>query len=172
MLGSDFRDVDVVKVDGFVIVAAEREIDVASAPAAADRIIKFRARLNGGRALVRVSRDRIEWSVSDHRLAVEAIPMTLITAVSTKPGWFRSTLIVKTQERTVEFRVDRNLADETRALIQLLMAVSSQLAEPYSLKVAGEAAVADELIDLRSLLNAGSVDYLDYEEQRARLLGY
>ena len=139
--------------------------------AATDRVINFQARLGSGCALVRVTRGRIEWFVSNHRLTVEAIPMTLITAVSTEPGWFRSTLIVKTRERTVEFRVDRSLADEARALIQLLMTGSSQATEPYSPKVAGEE-TADELIDLRSLLNAGSVDYLDYEEQRARLLGY
>jgi hypothetical protein len=136
-----------------------------------DPVLKFWSRVDGHCALVRVFRSGIEWSWTDRHLDSERIPVALITAVTTESGRFRSTLVVESEARRFEFRVDNACARQARELIRLLMAVFGRVPE-FSHKVAGEAAFANELIDLRTSLDDGTVDYSEYEEERARLLGF
>ena len=132
-------------------------------------LMGFWARVGGSRVSVKLLRSGIEWFPAD---LGSVIAMPSITAVSVQPGWFRSTLVVEADGRRVQFRLDRTLAVEARGLIRLLMTVVGSAPVTQFPKVVGEEAVADDLIDLRSLFDDGSVDYDEYEEQRARLLGF
>jgi hypothetical protein len=134
-------------------------------------VLEFWARVEGKSALVRVFRRCIEWSWADRRLDTGRIPVAFITAVTTERGRFRSTLVVEAEARRFEFRVDNTCAREARDLIRLLLAVFGPIPN-HSHKIAGEAAFANELIDLRTSLDDGTVDYPEYEEERARLLGF
>ena len=136
-----------------------------------DPVIEFWARIKGSDAHVKVLRRHVEWSLADHG-GVTAIPMTSITAVSTAGGRRRSRLILQTDNGVVELSVDTTMAGEARAMIRLLMAVFGRVPEPFCPKVVGEAEVADELMNLRAGFDRGDIDYDEYEEQRARMLGF
>jgi hypothetical protein len=133
-------------------------------------VLNFWARVGGNPTLVRVFRTGIEWSMADHLLDTSRIPMALITAVTTESGRFLSTLVVEAEGRSVEFRVDNACAHEARQLIRFLMAVLDS-GSKYCPKLAGKAAFSDELLDLRTSLDDGTVGYSEYEELRARILG-
>ena len=88
-----------------------------------DPVFEFWATIEGRCAVVTVLRRRIEWCLTDGPVAIEQIPMTSIIAVSSEAGSYQSTLSLETEERKVEFYLDRALADEAQAMIRLLIAV-------------------------------------------------
>ena len=138
-----------------------------------DPVVEFSARVDGECVLVRVMRSGLVWAVVDDPLVVvEMMPTASITDVTTEPGRFRSTLTVEADGRKVAFSLENARAREGRESIRLLMAVYGPVPESFHPKVVGEDSIADELIALRSSLDAGTVDAAEYGEQRARLLGF
>jgi hypothetical protein len=81
--------------------------------------------------VVRVRRRGIEWSLPDDGTDIEVIPMASVIEVMSEPGRFWSTLIVRAEQRNVEFRVDNDCAMDARALIRLLIAVFGPEPAPH-----------------------------------------
>lgn len=134
-------------------------------------LMQFKSRVAGKAAEVKILRSGIEWSTVGRKRVTELLPLTAIESVSTgTAGFIDWKLVVTTADASIEFRTDRSTAEEARGLVVLLVA---QLPPPTSNPTppVGTGSRADELIDLRWLLDNRIIVEADYNEMRARLLG-
>jgi hypothetical protein len=98
------------------------------------------------------------------------VPVHAITSVVTKRRWrLRSTLTVASEAGSIEFRVHREVAEA--ALITLTELVDSLRSNPVSDSIAARSGtIADEVMSLRWLQDAGILTAAEFDEQCTRLL--
>lgn len=85
-------------------------------------LFEFVSHVVGKNAKVQIYGDRIEWEKKGiGRHAQEMIPIRSITSVSLSKSGFKRAVQVITSGNTIDFRTDKNEADQARRLIADLM---------------------------------------------------
>lgn len=155
-------------------------------------LMEFTSHVEGRNAKVAIYDDRIEWGRSSWRppggagaavltgglsLALpgsrrdtKMIPIRQVQGVSTHRGGLSFTVVrVATAADVVEFRVGRTQADEIKATITRLMLTGpTSAAAPVA---PASTSVADELMKLAQLRDAGALTEEEFASQKSRLLG-
>jgi hypothetical protein len=133
--------------------------------------MQFAARVNGASACVRVQARRLEWSLIGRQWVIQMAPMSSITAIAIEPGLLKSTLVVRTNVGTAEFRVRPEVAHSALSLLASLMSEGSDAVEEAKHAGRAPATSVDELINLKWMFDSGVVDS-EVDEVPARLLGF
>ncbi|MEO7370648.1 MAG: SHOCT domain-containing protein [Ilumatobacteraceae bacterium] len=139
-------------------------------------LLQFKSHVGGKSADVRVLTSRVEWVVAGRHRVTEVLPVSAIHSVVIKRDGVKWKLLAFTDGSIVEFRVDRSVAEAARdQLVRLITAATTtrELAPVTSgLQPIDKGGIADELITLKWLLDAGVLTEHDFQEERARLLGF
>lgn len=134
-------------------------------------LMQFRSRVAGRNANVRILTNRVEWSTARRHPVTEMLPLTAISSVSTNRNRFTRNIAVVTSRSTINFRVDKSIAEQATTLVRELLAQQPPpLADNSQQPQKGS--IADELISLRWLLDAGILTEAAFNEQQAHLVGY
>jgi hypothetical protein len=137
--------------------------------------VHFLADVDGHRAEVDISSARVEWSTDDRPCATEVIPISAITAVTmARAGLRKSRLVVSTVAGAVTFRVANGTAAHALSALAELSTQSahqrlSASMEPLHVVPDG---TAEKLINLKWFLDVGILTEAEFNEHRARLLGF
>jgi hypothetical protein len=139
-------------------------------------LLQFTSRVGGKHANVKILTNRVEWVVSGRHRVTEMVPVGSISSVTTSEEGAMSTVIVTTGVDTIEFRVDKAVAASARQQLDELIASvpGKSFVVPLTdgLAQSEKDKIAEELITLKWLLDAGILNDHDFQEERARLLGF
>jgi hypothetical protein len=139
-------------------------------------LLQFNSHISGKSADVRIVTDRLEWFLAGRKPVTDMLVLTGRSSVSIKRDGVKWKLIVRSGSRTVEFRVDRSVAELAQdKLAQLIDAAESPrelTPVASSMKPDEKGTVAEELITLKWLLDAGILSDDAFQEERARLMGF
>jgi hypothetical protein len=139
-------------------------------------LLQFTSRVDGKSADVRILTNRVEWVVAGRHRVTEMLPVVAISSVATGEDAGKFKVIVTTDTDTIEFQVEKTVA--TSAWQQLDQLIASKPGKSHVVPVTDglgqveKDSIAEELITLKWLLDAGIINDHDFQEERARLLGF
>jgi hypothetical protein len=85
-------------------------------------LLQFQARVNGRTAHVKFFPSRVVWTVAGASSRTEMVPVIAISAIMTsKMANSKWSLIVLTNGKTIEFVVDKAIADQAASILQELV---------------------------------------------------
>jgi hypothetical protein len=137
-----------------------------------DALMRFRSSVGGRPAYVRIFSGRIDWAVLGSDRVTELVPLSAISSIEEiRTGPTTSSLVVCANGKTIEFQVESAIADEALPLLQQLSAD-----QPSSLDggapPSGRGSLAEDLINLKWLLDNGTLTESEFDAHRARLFGF
>lgn len=127
--------------------------------------MQFSARVDGCSAYVRIQPRRLEWSLVGRDWVIQMAPIASVTVITSEPGSLKSSLIVVTNVGTVEFRIQPEVCEPARTLLEQLVAETA-------VEAVVDGNTADELIDLKWMFDTDAVDDFSFDETRGRLLAF
>ncbi len=134
-------------------------------------LMLFEAHVAGQRADVKILSTRIVWSAAGCRSVTEMVPLTAIASVGTsKSQRGRWSLVVNANGKTIEFLVDEAVAEQATTMLQLLVARQPPPTNTDA-KQSGSGSLADDLNNLKWLLDNGMLTQSEFDDRRARLFG-
>lgn len=138
-------------------------------------LMVFKSNVPGKSASVTIYPDRLEWS-REGKLAklqredgTEMMPIRSITSVTSKRDGFAAKLTVIAAGNTIEFRQDRATIDQAKSLLTQL-ATGGHPAQRGDTPAATASSLADELLKLKQLVDAGAITPAEYELAKGHLL--
>ena len=134
--------------------------------------MQFSARVDGCSAYVRIQRRRLEWSLVGREWVIQMTPIVSVTAITSEPGSLKSSLIVVTNVGTVEFRIQPEIREPARALLERLVAETAAEAVGSTSEAVLDDNTVDELINLKWMFDTNAVDDFSFDETRGRLLAF
>jgi hypothetical protein len=141
-------------------------------------LMQFTSHLCGRRADVRLLTTRIEWSHPGCDDVTQMLPVTAISSVETRrAGLTRRLVTVTSHAAAIEFRVDRSTATELGTLLDHLVEEQRLVPPVKTVKQVGpqrplKGSIADEMMNLKWLLDVGVLTQPEFAEQRNRLLDF
>jgi hypothetical protein len=141
-------------------------------------LMQFMSHTCGRRADVRLLATRIEWSHPGRDDVTQMLPVTAISSVETRrAGLTRRLVTVNSRAAAIEFRVDRSTATEFGTLLDHLVEEQGLVPPVQTMKNIGpqrplKGSIADELMNLKWLLEVGVLTQPEFAEQRTRLLDF
>lgn len=134
-------------------------------------LMLFEAHVGGQRADVKILSTRIVWSTAGRRGVTEMVPLTAISSVTTHESQpSKWSLVVNANGKAIEFQVEEAVADQATSMLRLLVAKQPPPINT-SVKLSGSGSLADDLNNLKWLLDNGLLSESEFDDRRAHLFG-